>query len=970
MKRLVLHIGTHKTGTTSIQYTLARSERALADQGVIYPAHYANANNPGHHFLALGTGRERYKALIETIDKAPQGTVILSTELLSTVPAERVGELVSRYDTNAICLLRRQDEYLESMYRELCKSSFCAQTPDSFVNSVLADEPLLIFSDFKRIELRAPLPADYERLLAGYADLLGEDRVIGIPYDDPAFGDDALNRFCRAAGIVVEPIGGGPRNVSFSPEVVELRRRLDASLEEQEKRTLRPLFWKLNDTIASEQKGQSILGTDQRQRILTHYAASNARLRKRFIPRAAVDWLTAPESTARSVTATQAVPLDVSRAIDLTARLFQRTDAGQPSARTHVGSKPAPPPRKSRAERKTETSGQINLIGLNFANINQLLDDPERLQTYMDAMDECALNAIRIPFYWRHLIAYQADGTARVDDRLASYYRSFVAKLPEHVKITGVVVNCHPEPARMAYLGQPGFAERYAEYVRLLVETFDFIDDIELWNEPNASDFYVSVKGEDGLHRPWNGSEFVDMVVRPGVESLRRAGFAGRICGVTFAENGLVGHVKRTRPAFANTMRDYADEFAAEFSDNQGHGAFYFQPDFARDVMQALKSHYPTAQDLPFEAFGIHPYPYFGPAPDGFAAHSWHLTQDFLSLLEDTGYSGVPVWITEVGARSLDLSKGYDFDAMAQADFVDDFMTHAAGEASIEKLFWYKYRDEVWDLKQEKSFGLVDHEGRKKPAYYSFRSRALDCLPPQSIRVLQDDFGSGAVMQAASVDKSFWKIEKTEPFAYAIPAHTGTAEGAALLVSPGRAVGSVLRLETSRHLAADEAQRLKAALRFRPKATGPGKPEMTLGLQITNLANPETGLFLSIRINGVSGVAAFAFGTTRTARTPVAEVGLADLSQFTEVTLETRKGRVWLSCVDGDGSVLTEIDLCAATQAFLGRRLRGAIEVSRTKGPIHFIELSRFGLGRQVMIDDDRTIGSKIRSMVDGGAGG
>lgn len=323
MKRLILHIGTHKTGSTSIQYTLARSERALSDQGVIYPTHYTESDSAGHHFLAIGTERDRYKSLIETIDKARQNTVILSTELLSTVPPEHVVEFVSRYDTRAICLLRRQDDYLESMYRELCKSSFCAQTPESFVDSVLTGEPLLIYSDFRQTELRASLPADYERLLAGYADLLGVNNVIGIPYDDPAFGEDALSRFCRAAGITLKS-AGSPHNVSFSPEVIELRRRLDAYLTDTEKSRFRGDFWRLDQAVGQLQRGQSFLGSRARRDILEHYAASNARLRTSFIPQATVDWLMNPEATARTVAALSAPPLTMERTLELMAEVLAK----------------------------------------------------------------------------------------------------------------------------------------------------------------------------------------------------------------------------------------------------------------------------------------------------------------------------------------------------------------------------------------------------------------------------------------------------------------------------------------------------------------------------------------------------------------------------------------------------------------------------------------------------------------------
>lgn len=55
MKTVYLHIGTHRTGSTSIQRFLANGEEALADRGVIYPKTGRPdtewSNRYGHHLL-------------------------------------------------------------------------------------------------------------------------------------------------------------------------------------------------------------------------------------------------------------------------------------------------------------------------------------------------------------------------------------------------------------------------------------------------------------------------------------------------------------------------------------------------------------------------------------------------------------------------------------------------------------------------------------------------------------------------------------------------------------------------------------------------------------------------------------------------------------------------------------------------------------------------------------------------------
>ena len=48
-KRLIVHIGVHKTGSTSIQHTLFRNTGQMADRGFLYPRFYAGRVNAVNH---------------------------------------------------------------------------------------------------------------------------------------------------------------------------------------------------------------------------------------------------------------------------------------------------------------------------------------------------------------------------------------------------------------------------------------------------------------------------------------------------------------------------------------------------------------------------------------------------------------------------------------------------------------------------------------------------------------------------------------------------------------------------------------------------------------------------------------------------------------------------------------------------------------------------------------------------------
>ena len=85
-KIAVMHIGTHKTGTTSLQSMIARNDTYFADQGLFYPT--VGRAGDGHHNLAWElNGDERYDPsfgsfddLIDELRQAKPRAVLISSE--------------------------------------------------------------------------------------------------------------------------------------------------------------------------------------------------------------------------------------------------------------------------------------------------------------------------------------------------------------------------------------------------------------------------------------------------------------------------------------------------------------------------------------------------------------------------------------------------------------------------------------------------------------------------------------------------------------------------------------------------------------------------------------------------------------------------------------------------------------------------------------------------------------------------
>lgn len=130
-KRLILHIGANKTGSSAIQNFLAINNPALREEGIIVPNGNLQAaeNIGGHHvfgFQELLTepqeGRKRLEGAIHALDAArPEANaILLSAENLTANRAAPplFEKLIEEYDVEVIIYVRRQDELILSSWQQ------------------------------------------------------------------------------------------------------------------------------------------------------------------------------------------------------------------------------------------------------------------------------------------------------------------------------------------------------------------------------------------------------------------------------------------------------------------------------------------------------------------------------------------------------------------------------------------------------------------------------------------------------------------------------------------------------------------------------------------------------------------------------------------------------------------------------------------------------------------------------------
>ncbi len=131
MKKLILHIGMQKTGTSSLQKFLLRNREKLLVAGFHYPLTKIG-ETPAHHFFAeiaqksaitklddrevLATLRVAYRPLIDEIKRYP--TSIVSSESFQHCNPYLIRELFQDFDVTVVAYIRNEIDFLSSSYAQ------------------------------------------------------------------------------------------------------------------------------------------------------------------------------------------------------------------------------------------------------------------------------------------------------------------------------------------------------------------------------------------------------------------------------------------------------------------------------------------------------------------------------------------------------------------------------------------------------------------------------------------------------------------------------------------------------------------------------------------------------------------------------------------------------------------------------------------------------------------------------------
>lgn len=193
MKKLFLHIGFHKTGTSSLQEYLNQNREALQAHNVFYPESF-KSHFPGNVDLswafnksppAWSTVNDENKEFIfdfykQQIENTDCDNIIISSEdfvLLDTQPStiQNIKDYFVEFDVQVIAYLREPIDFMASLYCHAVRSRSVAFSLKKYIAEVYS---------FRS--------ADYSLRLLPWTRVFGKENIIVKKYEPSEFVNNSL----------------------------------------------------------------------------------------------------------------------------------------------------------------------------------------------------------------------------------------------------------------------------------------------------------------------------------------------------------------------------------------------------------------------------------------------------------------------------------------------------------------------------------------------------------------------------------------------------------------------------------------------------------------------------------------------------------------------------------------------------------------------------------------------------------
>lgn len=274
MTDIYIHVGIHKTGTTTIQHALRYTSRTKAEEGWIYSGTTATAKDIMRANQYDKTLVQRFNVEVESMMQRAKSAnrVILSSEALCGSPSDgyrnsnavfsMLRDATNQYNVKIVIFLRRQDSFVESMYTQMIQQG-----------------ESLEFESFLE-QYNQPDALDYRRMLDDLRSCFGNQNLIVRSYHESSeiglladFGEIIGSKALRYSE-------QGDKNTSYSRHALEIARICNRSLDHNRKPQLRRALQAAMPKNRLE--SFSYFTDDERSNFLNRYQVSNRDVANRY----------------------------------------------------------------------------------------------------------------------------------------------------------------------------------------------------------------------------------------------------------------------------------------------------------------------------------------------------------------------------------------------------------------------------------------------------------------------------------------------------------------------------------------------------------------------------------------------------------------------------------------------------------------------------------------------------------------
>jgi len=269
--KLIIHAGTPKTGTTSLQTYLDKKQRKLRQKGILYPHNIEklqNSSAPKHQWFEknlvtthLENFLENFKNIISQVKKDTH-TIILSSEGIYNYwwdfPEESkdiLSELSKLFDIEVWVWFREPLVFIESYYKQ------CIRNPQIESNPCYGKD--LSFAEMLNIEWFSQ-HLNYQGFVTECQTLFGKNNVSVFKYEG-----DVVQEVIQKLGLATAHDNPTPRqNKSLNSASIKLLRTINHyDLKAKDKELLMPCLKEING-ILDEYANESLIDEESRKKVL------------------------------------------------------------------------------------------------------------------------------------------------------------------------------------------------------------------------------------------------------------------------------------------------------------------------------------------------------------------------------------------------------------------------------------------------------------------------------------------------------------------------------------------------------------------------------------------------------------------------------------------------------------------------------------------------------------------------------